>query len=119
MKKLIDQTYDEELSNAELLEEYRSYSFKASEPIDKQIIMDILQILLPIKNMTKELLSNSTTNKAEYWMSICSKMDGLKRVNHGDTSSWQTRCIAARFRINLGVQWSPNVWEAITGTPCT
>ena len=61
------------------------------------------------------LISNSTSNLAECFMSIQCKFDGGKVYNRIQRDSFQNRCFGAGLRFQLGVDWGPSMWEAVTG----
>ncbi len=66
-------------------------------------------------NKAEQLIGNHTSNLAESWMWVRTKFDGGKVINRCHSSSWTTRCCAAALRRNLGVSWSPIVWQRMTG----
>ena len=86
-------------------------------PVDmhKDIIMAVNRLLQPMADKVDRLLGNHTTNLAETWMGLRTKFDGGKMINRCHRSSWNTRCYGAGLRRNLGIAWSPVVWERVTG----
>ena len=83
------------------------------------MITDIISVLDPLIKKTENLLANKTSNMAETWMAIRTKMDGGKRINRSSRTSWTTRCMGAGLRNTMGIFWSPKAWQDITGTPAT
>ena len=61
------------------------------------------------------LISNSTSNLAECFMSIRCKFDGGKVYNRVQRGSFQHRCYGAGLRFQLGPDWATKVWSQITG----
>ena len=61
------------------------------------------------------LISNSTSNLAECFMSIRCKFDGGKVYNRVQRGSFQHRCYGAGLRFQLGPDWATTVWSQITG----
>ena len=106
-----------DLENLELQAEALSIPSMLPTAIDDQIKKHLRQILEPIKNKANVLIENSTSNLAEHYMSIRTKMDGGKRVNRTGGSSWTTRCAGAALQQNLGTFWSTRTWETVTGEP--
>ena len=56
-------------------------------------------------NKAAQLISNSTTNLSECYMSIRAKMDGGKQVNRIQSGSFQHRCMTAGLSMILGPGW--------------
>ena len=86
-------------------------------PIEAQIIRDVSLILNNVADKAERLINNNTTNLCESWMSVRSKFDGGKQINRTNRFSWRTRCYGASLRRNVGINWSPEVWKAVTGLP--
>jgi len=62
-----------------------------------------------------QLISNSTTNLSECYMSIRAKMDGGKQVNRIQSGSFQHRCMTAGLSATLGPGWIETTWKHLFG----
>lgn len=61
------------------------------------------------------LITNSTSNVAECFMSIRCKFDGGKVYNRIQRGSFQHRCHGAGLRFQLGPDWASQAWHHVTG----
>ena len=84
--------------------------------LNPKILKDVGIILNRVAQKSARLIGNYTTNLAECWMHIRTKVDGGKMFNHCSRGSWHTHCYAGGLRFNNGPKWSPIVWEKTTGT---
>ena len=84
--------------------------------VEKHIIKDVTLLLSKIADKSDSLINNSTTNLAERWMHIRTKFDGGKVYSLCNRGSWHACCYGGVLRMNLGPEWSCNVWEDTTGT---
>ena len=80
------------------------------------LFKDVSAILDRVANKSPRLIENTTTNLAECWMHMRTKLDGGKVYNLCNRGSWHTRCYGATLRMNLGAKWSPIAWRKATGT---
>ena len=87
--------------------------------LESEILTDVSVLLSRLADKSDRLITNSTTNLAEAWMNIRAKFDGGKYFNRCNRGSWHARCYGGALRLNLGTEWSPKVWEHVTGTPAT
>lgn len=83
--------------------------------IDEKLMVDVKQIMRMYAAKADRLIYNETTNIAECWMYVKCKFDGAKSVNRMQRGSWTTRCTGACLRFQNGADWSPKVWERVTG----
>ena len=70
-------------------------------------------------NKAAQLISNSTTNLSECYMSIRAKMDGGKQVNRIQSGSFQHRCMTAGLSMILGPGWIETTWKRLFGSCST
>ena len=61
------------------------------------------------------LIDNLTSNLAESFMSLRTKMDGGKMFNRVQSGSFQHRCVATGLRVQMGPTWGASTWEKVTG----
>ena len=66
-----------------------------------------------------QLISNSTTNLSECYMSIRAKMDGGKQINRIQSGSFEHRCMAAGLSLTLGPGWINTTWKHLFGACST
>ena len=79
--------------------------------INPTLLFDIQVQLSRLIGKAKQLLGNETTNLAECWMHIRMKFDGGKGSQSG---SWEHRCMGAGIQQNMGREWGPHAWRAMT-----
>ena len=65
--------------------------------------------------LAPRLITNQTSNLAEYYMSIQCCFDGGKQYNRIQRGSFQARCYAAGLRVQNGTKWVTDFWEKSTG----
>ena len=82
--------------------------------IDAQMLADINILLQRVASKADRLIDNFTSNLAEAWMNIRTKFDGGKQYNRCNRGSWHARCYGGALRMNIGVEWSPKVWQTVT-----
>lgn len=61
------------------------------------------------------LLQNTTSNAAEYYMSLVAKFNSGKRINFTQRGSFQRRCHAAALRFQKGYSWESSPYKNLTG----
>ena len=65
--------------------------------------------------LAPKLITNQTSNLAEYYMSIRCCFDGGKQYNRIQKGSFEARCYAASLRVQNGRKWATDFWEKATG----
>ena len=109
-------SYWKEGSSVEAQEKSRLGTSIEFSDVEQFIISDVSVLLSRIAEKADRLIGNTTTNLAENWMHIRCKFDGGKIYNLCYRGSWHGRCYAGGLRMNYGPEWSPVVWEKVTGT---
>ena len=79
------------------------------------MIRDVNVLLRCLADKAPLLIENATSNLAESWMSVRGEFDGGKVINRCARGAWYARCYRSALRVNVGPNWSPLVWEKITG----
>ena len=65
--------------------------------------------------LAPRLITNQTSNLAEYYMSIRCYFDGGKQFNRIQCGSFEDRCYAAVLRVQNGPKWTAEFWEKTAG----
>ena len=65
--------------------------------------------------LAPRLITNQTSNLAEYYMSIRCYFDGGKQFNRIQRGSFEGRCYAAGLRVQNGPKWTAEFWEKTAG----
>jgi len=73
----------------------------ASTPAGK----DLIQGFHLLANRSHKLIADTTSNRAELFMSIINKVTSGKRVNYAQRGGYANRCIAAVLAYNNGAFW--------------
>ena len=91
-----------------------------TSPLDK-LPTGLMQAVLSagdrLVEKSNSLIGDSTTNITENYMSVRSKMDGGKFYNRIQSGSFQTRCMAAGLRLQIGTDWVSRLWLDNFGKP--
>ena len=83
--------------------------------VDDELMFRIKRAGDPLVTKAASLIENRTSNLAECFMSLRTKMDGGKVVNRVQSGSFQHRCTATGLRVQLGPSWGVSTWEKVTG----
>ena len=83
------------------------------------MIRDIVVVLQPLISKASSLIGNMTSNLAESWMAIRTKMDSCKKVERVWPNLMDNKVYGPGLRNSLGIYWSPMTWQNVTMTPAT
>ena len=82
--------------------------------IPNDLLFKVLRTGDRLVAMAPQLITNSTSNLAECFMSIRAKFDGGKFYNRVQKGSFEHRCQGAGLRWQLGLEWHTTAMEKVT-----
>ena len=82
--------------------------------IPNDLLFKILRAGDCLVAMAPQLITNSTSNLAECFVSIRAKFDGGKFYNRVQKGSFQHRCQGAGLQWQLGLEWHTTAFEKVT-----
>ncbi|XP_063218419.1 uncharacterized protein LOC134528597 [Bacillus rossius redtenbacheri] len=84
--------------------------------LEKAGLLQPLRILIAnLEKKADKLVSNSTTNSAERYMSLNAKFTGGKRIDFGKRGSYYRRCYGAAIAHTNGPGWHSSPWKKMHG----
>jgi len=79
---------------------------------------EILKSFHLLSNRSYKLIADTTSNRAESFMSLMNKITSGKRVNYAQRGGYRHRCCAAVFAYNYGGFWPAKVFSRSNTNPC-